>query len=119
MYIRFKTMLSCTGTAIFISILLISNVANTTVYAQNYTSYVQFLSIGRGNIGAVAWNPNGNMIAVGGNQGVWIYTKSLNDLLHIPELPGVEQLGWSPDGKLLAIYNRVRSPYTDTTGQII
>jgi serine/threonine protein kinase/WD40 repeat protein len=59
------------------------------------------------NIAAVAWSPDGELLAVGRaeGRGVSIYAAATGDRLHLYEMGGVSRhrLSWSPDGRQLAV----------------
>jgi WD40 repeat protein len=60
------------------------------------------MQLGRGTADTLDWHPGGNMLAVGGSLGVWLYDDSLADLAHFPEAGALAWLAWSPDGNRLA-----------------
>lgn len=55
------------------------------------------MEIGRGTAADFAWHPDGRMIAVGGSQGLWLYTASF-DLIASFESSPITHLVWNPDG---------------------
>lgn len=44
--------------------------------------YNEILHIGCGIIRDVAWSPDGRILAVGGSQGLWLYTSDFQDISH-------------------------------------
>lgn len=67
--------------------------------------YEQIRSIGRGGIQAIDWHPNQDLIAVGSNVGVWLYTSALADVAYYDTFPlgTIEKVSWSPLGNRLAV----------------
>jgi WD40 repeat protein len=60
-------------------------------------------TLGRGMVRSVAWSPDGNVIAVGGVLGIWLYTPELEDIgLLKGHTKAVYGLAFSPDSKRLA-----------------
>lgn len=60
-------------------------------------------TLGRGMVRAVAWSPAGDVIAVGGALGIWLYTPALGDIgLLKGHTRAVYGLAFSPDGSKLA-----------------
>ncbi len=56
------------------------------------------LQIGRGEVDSIEWHPRGTYVMVSSVTGAWIYTDTLEDVAHIPNL----QLATiSPDGKYI------------------
>lgn len=75
----------------------------TTSASSNGLQYQEILRIGRGTIEAIAWHPNGNLIALGGGLGVWIYTTEFEEVTLLEgHTRTVTSVAWSQDGKLLA-----------------
>lgn len=62
----------------------------------------QVAQLGRGTADTLDWHPDGNVLAVGGSLGLWLYDDVLADLAHIPETGEIAWLVWSPDGDQLA-----------------
>lgn len=61
------------------------------------------MTLGRGLVRSVAWSPAGDVIAVGGALGIWLYTPDLADLgLLEGHARAVYGLAFSPDGTRLA-----------------
>jgi len=71
--------------------------------AQDSGPYVEHMQLGRGMLRSVAWSPDGELIAVGGALGIWLYDA---DLTLRGRLTGhtkaVYDLAFSPDGARLA-----------------
>jgi WD40 repeat protein len=60
-------------------------------------------TLGRGMVRSVAWSPDGEVIAVGGALGIWLYTPELEDIgLLKGHTKAVYGLAFSPDSKRLA-----------------
>ncbi|MDL1901853.1 WD40 repeat domain-containing protein [Anaerolineae bacterium CFX9] len=74
--------------------------------AQNPLVPNQIAQLGRGTAETLDWHPGGDVLAVGGNLGVWFYDDSLADLGHFPDTGSVAWLAWSPDGRQLATANQ-------------
>jgi WD40 repeat protein len=62
----------------------------------------QIAQLGRGTATSLDWHPNGDLLAVGGSLGVWLYNDKLEDVAHFPEAGAVDGVVWSPNGKQLA-----------------
>ena len=61
------------------------------------------LTLGRGMVRSAAWSPRGDIIAIGGALGIWLYTPELEDLgLLQGHTRAVYGLAFSPDGTRLA-----------------
>ncbi|MBZ0317126.1 MAG: hypothetical protein K8L91_11960 [Anaerolineae bacterium] len=56
--------------------------------------------LGNGSANSVAWSPDGQIIAVAGSRGVWLYTSQLAQMGFI-EGPALAEVAWSPDGTRL------------------
>ena len=65
--------------------------------------YHEIRTLGRGAVYSVAWSPDGQMIAAGSTQGIWLYTSELEDiaLLTNGAAGEVYDLDFSPDGTRL------------------
>jgi WD40 repeat protein len=74
--------------------------------------YHEVMTLGRGTARCIAWSPKGDVIAVGGSLGVWLYTPQLESigLLTRPEEAAnsdsfsdtLTDVAFSPDGSTLA-----------------
>lgn len=63
----------------------------------------EVLRLGRGTANALAWRPDGEVLAVGSGTGVWLYDEQFNTLGHLEnQLPINSKLVWNSDGTLLA-----------------
>jgi WD40 repeat protein len=72
------------------------------VIAQDTGPYREIMTLGRGAVRSVAWSPDGQVIAVGGALGIWLYTPELEDIgLLIGHTKAVYGLAFSPDGTRL------------------
>lgn len=72
--------------------------------AQMDTAYIppQVMQLGHGTADALDWHPSGDVLAVGGQRGLWLYDERLADLAHFEEVGEITRLVWSPTGNLLA-----------------
>lgn len=84
--------------------ILVSVIPSASRAAQP-ASYEMVMQIGRGSASHVDWNPQNDLIAVGGSQGVWIYTSEFEDVAHFSTSAGVGDMEWSPDGQKVAAGN--------------
>jgi WD40 repeat protein len=72
------------------------------VTAQDTGPYHEAGLIGRGMVRSVAWSSDGQMIAVGGARGIWLYTPELEDIgLLIGHTKAVYGMAFSPDNTQL------------------
>jgi WD40 repeat protein len=53
--------------------------------------------LGNGSASTAAWSPDGQMLAVAGSRGVWLYTPDLDPIAFM-EGPALAEAAWSPDG---------------------
>ena len=60
--------------------------------------------LGKGSVGEVMYSPDGSLLAVGSNIGIWLYdAKTFQELaLFAGQMDWVYSLSFSPDGKTLA-----------------
>lgn len=65
----------------------------------------QIMELGRGTANTLDWNPAGDVLAVGGARGLWLYDGSLTDLAYFEELGEVTHLAWSPSSNMIATRN--------------
>lgn len=64
---------------------------------------VREATFGRGLVRSLAWSPNGDLIAVGGALGIWLYTPELDDIgLLQGHEKAVYDIAFRPDGHLVA-----------------
>lgn len=60
-------------------------------------------TLGRGAVRSVAWSPAGDVIAVGGALGIWLYTPTLDDITRLEgHTKAVYDIAFSPDGTRIA-----------------
>lgn len=52
---------------------------------------------------ALAWSPSGEILAVGRNDGLWLYDQAGAELNNLP-LDGINAITWSPDSTRLAVH---------------
>ncbi len=53
--------------------------------------------------GGLVWSPDGNVLAVGTSEGVWLHDAGdLAPITHLTEQSNVTSLDWSPDGEMIA-----------------
>jgi WD40 repeat protein len=72
------------------------------VTAQDTGPYHEAGLIGRGMVRSVAWSSDGQMIAVGGARGIWLYTPELEDIgLLTGHTKAVYGMAFSPDNTQL------------------
>jgi WD40 repeat protein len=108
-------------TALTLTLFGSSAAASQAAHAQSDSpDYQEALRLGRGAIYSLAWSPDGNLLAVGGAIGVWIYTGALEDVALLEGLNFVQTLAWSPDGSSLAAgdYDGVIKTWDTSTRQV-
>ena len=91
------TLIISLGLSLFLSAFPITHAQNTPSPSHELR---QIMTLGRGTAEKVTWSPDGSMIAVGGNAGIWLYTNMLEDIDHYPT-NFIGTLEWTPDGKWL------------------
>jgi WD40 repeat protein len=62
----------------------------------------QIMQLGHGTANTLDWHPTGNILAVGGQRGIWLYDELLADVAHFEDATEMTHLAWSPTGDLLA-----------------
>ena len=78
-----------------------------SIYAQDKpTIPPQVAQLGNGTTHTLDWHPAGDLIAVGGTLGLWLYDNELTELAHLPETGEIITLLWSPNGNQLATLSR-------------
>lgn len=70
-----------------------------SIQAQNSTSFTR---IGRGDVQAIAWYPDGERLLVSSVAGAWVYTAELQDIAHLPD---AYLASLNPDGRFIASVN--------------
>jgi WD40 repeat protein len=70
--------------------------------AQSEITYTEIAQIGRGTAYALAWRPDGTILAVGGSAGVWFYDADFTPVGH-SAVGSVHYVEWRPDGQRLAL----------------
>jgi WD40 repeat protein len=78
--------------------------SNNLLKAQSEQfALLETLQIGKGNANSVAWNPNIDVLAIGGSDGIRLYDDNLQEIAHFTDqLRSVDNLTWSPDGTKIA-----------------
>ncbi len=87
------------GAILFCTLLFLS-VGFAAAQDSTYTEMLQIA--GRGFVHILQWSPDGNVLAVASDQGVWLYTDTLEDVKHLAttgEFDSVGRLSWSSDGR--------------------
>jgi WD40 repeat protein len=75
----------------------------STTTAQVSDPYRLETTLGRGLVRSLAWSPDGEILAVGGALGIWLYTPDLGDIgLLTGHTKAVYGMAFSPDGSRLA-----------------
>ena len=86
---------------VFICAMLFAAFSHPTLGAPEYR---ELLVLGRGTADVVEWNPEGDILAVGGSRGVYLYDTDFHDIAHLDGVPErVFQLSWHPDGTRIAM----------------
>ncbi len=89
-------------TLFFISLLFLS-----TVYAQpDYTRWGlpdgAIARLGKGGVNEIAYSPDGKLLAVATNTGIWLYdVETTQELALMDATAEVNTVAFSPDGKML------------------
>ncbi len=94
----------------YISVLLILAILSFSatpqpIRAQDSSTgpYSLLLTLGAGMVRSTAWSPDGNVLAVGGALGIWLYTPGLEPITLLKgHTKAVYGLAFSPDGTQLA-----------------
>ena len=93
-----------------LTLLIVSSVSICPGFAQDM-AYTQLslpegakARLGKGSVGEVTYSPDGSLLAVGTNIGIWLYdAKTTQELaLLAGQMDWVYSLSFSPDGKTLA-----------------
>lgn len=83
--------------------LLIAALPAAPLHAQDTDLYVLERQLGRGLVRSLAWSPAGDLIAVGGALGIWLYTPELDDVGRMTgHTKAIYDMAFSPDGSQLA-----------------
>jgi WD40 repeat protein len=61
----------------------------------------EIMRLGRGTANSLDWRPDGEVLAVGGGTGIWLYDENFEELAHF-EGSSVYPVRWSPSGDRLA-----------------
>lgn len=87
------------------------------------TQFIELRRYGNGGISSLKLSPNGNVVALAGGVGIWLYDRKNMDLLsHLDGQAGwVHDIDWSPDGRYLAAANENGTVqiWDEETGEII
>lgn len=77
--------------------------AAVPVRAQESDPLALTQTLGRGAVRSVEWSPDGEMIAVGGALGLWLYTPELQDIARLQgHTKAVYDIAFSPDSARIA-----------------
>lgn len=90
-------------TLLLLFLLTVSSFNQAQVQLSSPEQIAQF---GRGTAEALDWHPDGDILAVGGSSGVWLYDDTLADLSYFSDLKDIMHVVWSPDGNRLAMINQ-------------
>jgi WD40 repeat protein len=96
---------SCILVVALAIVLIAAMLPHSYVIAQSPDTgpYTLQRTLGRGMVRSVAWSPRGDVIAVGGALGIWLYTPDLKDIgLLKGHTKAVYGVAFSPDGSTLA-----------------
>lgn len=74
----------------------------STSAQQNPPLYQPIAQLGRGAISSVSWRPHQNIIAIGGELGLWLYTDRFEAIDYIKTDLPIRAVAWSPDSTRLA-----------------
>jgi WD40 repeat protein len=70
-------------------------------------SYEVVQSLGRGSASVGVWSPDGETLAIGGSQGIWLYGNHLQDRgLMVGHPAKIGMITWSPDSQKIASVSR-------------
>ncbi|MCB9458686.1 MAG: WD40 repeat domain-containing protein [Anaerolineaceae bacterium] len=67
---------------------------------------VEVARLGRGTAATIDWHPDGEILAVGGSLGLWLYDETLSDIASFPDAGDILALAWSPYGDQIAVVGR-------------
>ena len=93
-----------------LTLLIVSSVRIFPGFAQ-HTAYTQLslpegakARLGKGSVEEVTYSPDGSLLAVGSNIGIWLYdTETFQELaLLAGQMDWIHSLAFSPDGTILA-----------------
>ena len=74
--------------------------SGASIYAE--PELVEVARLGRGTARTLSWHPGGNMLAIGGSAGIWLFDKDYQQINHYSTSP-VQWIRFSPDGKYLMV----------------
>lgn len=63
----------------------------------------EIMRLGRGRVNALAWHPDGEVLAVASGNGLWLLDSELNIIRQETMLDSVSAVKWSPDGTQIAL----------------
>src|SRR5688500_11665517 len=83
--------------------LVASDLAPLALYAQGNSPQPPILEIEDATASAVAWSPDGTMLAIGDNTGILLYTEDLQFIKRFNHpTEKMEGVAWSPNGVYIA-----------------
>ena len=89
-----------------LTLIVISLFSQHSVYAQTLRADLPSITLNQpaiNNIYGTDWSPDGKLLAVATNSGVWIFTPTLKEVAHLT-IPAqlIYGVDWNPDGTKLA-----------------